>query len=207
MKLIKCPICETEFEGDETTTVCPSCGNDLPPSAFESTPDDSSLPDQNAAGQAGDLSQPAAPQNNPLPGQSIPNQPVNQQPPVPNRPPVNQQPPVPNQPPVNQQPPVPNRPPMNQQPPVPNRPPVNQQPPAQNQPPMNRFCMGCGTKLQPGLKFCTICGKPVPQVNPAVNQNQDWTKKAGEAVNEATDAVVDVSKKAWKKTKDFFSSL
>ena len=32
-------------------------------------------------------------------------------------------------------------------------------------------------------------------------------KKAEKAVNEATDAVVDVGKKAWKKTKEFFQSL
>ena len=27
------------------------------------------------------------------------------------------------------------------------------------------YCTGCGKELKPGVRFCTACGKPVPNVN------------------------------------------
>ena len=177
MATMKCKSCEHEFEADANTAVCPNCGGNLTEENIRTT-----------------ANQPTMQWNYAPQGQPLPNQPTMKG----NTAPQGQ--PMPSQPTMQG-----NTVPQGQ--PMPSQPNMQGNYMPQGQPMQPNFCTGCGARLQPGMRFCTCCGRPIPVVPPKRPQTEDWAKKAENAVNEATDAVVDVGKKAWKKTKEFFQSL
>ena len=202
MVTIRCKSCGHEFDADVNTIICPSCGSDLTVEDIKTITEEA---DNNSSGETeGDSVHSATYQ--PMTGNYAP-----QGQRMPYRPPMMgyyvpqgqqmpyQQPMQGNYAPQGQQMPY-------QQPVQGNYAPQGRQMP--NQPPVQvLICKECGEKIQPGAKFCKYCGRHIAEDSTVVQQNEDWTKKAENAVNEATDAVVDVSKRAWNKAKDFFKSL
>ena len=202
MVTIRCKSCGHEFDADVNTIICPSCGSDLTVEDIKTITEEA---DNNSSGETeGDSVHSATYQ--PMTGNYAP-----QRQRMPYQPPmmgyyVPQGQQMPYQPqmmgnyvPQGQQ--MPYQPQM-----MGNNMPQGRQMP--NQPPVQvLICKECGEKIQPGAKFCKYCGRHIAEDSTVVQQNEDWTKKAENAVNEATDAVVDVSKRAWNKAKDFFKSL
>ena len=236
MVTIRCKSCGHEFDADVNTIICPSCGSDLTVEDIKTITeeaDNNSSGETEGDSVHSATYQPMtgnyAPQGQRMPyqppmmgyyvpqGQQMPYQPQM----MGNYVPQGQQ--MPYQPqmmgnniPQVQQ--MPYQQPMQgyyapqgqqmpyQQPVQGNYMPQGRQMP--NQPPVQvLICKECGEKIQPGAKFCKYCGRHIAEDSTVVQQNEDWTKKAENAVNEATDAVVDVSKRAWNKAKDFFKSL
>ena len=219
MVTIRCKSCGHEFDADVNTIICPSCGSDLTVEDIKTITEEA---DNNSSGETeGDSVHSAtyqpmtgnyAPQGQRMPyqppmmgyyvpqGQQMPYQPQM----MGNYAPQGQQ--MPYQQPVQGYYAPQGRQMPYQQPVQGNYMPQGRQMP--NQPPVQvLICKECGEKIQPGAKFCKYCGRHIAEDSTVVQQNEDWTKKAENAVNEATDAVVDVSKRAWNKAKDFFKSL
>ena len=203
MVTIRCKSCGHEFDADVDTIICPSCGDDLTEDDIKTITEDA----EKSSGSVKELdSVHSASDRPPMQGYYAPQgrQMPYQQPIQGNYAPQGQQ--MPYQQPVQGYYAPQGRQMPYQQPVQGNYMPQGRQMP--NQPPVQvLICKECGEKIQPGAKFCKYCGRHIAEDSTVVQQNEDWTKKAENAVNEATDAVVDVSKRAWNKAKDFFKSL